>query len=180
MKDLLLASLACLLLGPTLAFPGDQGAPTLVEHRNAAGTFTLGTPADWTFESRPGRPEVTETAGDGLHVRIVRHDTELGLDSLHVECMTIRLAPPMAMSPQIEYEYDFRDGSLKGRRTLESEFVVHYDEPIEGQRDWLQRNLTVVGGGESLCVIGYTPLAVWKKQKAARNLLNSVIASVRF
>lgn len=181
MKDLLMASVACLLLWPAFAGGGDKGPVALrSEHRNAAGTFTLSTPPGWSFDSRPGRPEVTEARGDGLIVRVVRHETEVGLDSLHVECMLMRLAPPMEMSPQVEYEYDFVGGALGDRRTLDSAFVVHYDEPIDGHRDWRQRNLTVVGGEESVCLIGYAPLAAWKKQKAARKLLNSVIASVRF
>ena len=59
-------------------------------------------------------------------------------------------------------------------------FVVHYDEPIDGHRDWRQRNLTVVGGGESVCIVAYAPLPVWKKSKPARNLLTAIVESVRF
>jgi hypothetical protein len=181
MKDLLTAGFACCLLCAALAGAGDKdNTPLTAEHRNAGGTFTLRTPPSWTFESRAGQPEVTEARGDGLIVRVVWHETELGLDSTHVECMLMRLAPPMETSPEVDYEYDFVGGTLHDRQTLDSAFVVHYDDPIDGQRDWRQRNLTVVGGGESLCLIGYTPLAVWKKQKAARKLLNSVIESVRF
>jgi hypothetical protein len=80
----------------------------------------------------------------------------------------------------VDYEYDFIGGEIAGRRALDSAFVVHYDEPVEGQRDWHQRNLTVVGAGESLCVIAYAPLPVWKKSKAARNLLTSVVEGIRF
>jgi hypothetical protein len=58
--------------------------------------------------------------------------------------------------------------------------VVHYDEPVEGYSDWRQRNLTVVGEGESVCVIAYAPTTVWKKSKPARNLLTSVVESIRF
>lgn len=181
MKDLARASLAGLLLWPPLAAGrGEEPAALAARHRNAAETFSLSTPPGWVFDSRAGRPEVTEARGDGLLVRVVRHDTEIGLDSLHVECMLMRLAPPMDTSPQVDYEYDFVGGVLGERRMLDSAFVVHYDEPIDGHRAWRQRNLTVVGQGESLCVVGHAPLAVWKKQKAARNLLNSVIASVRY
>ena len=49
---------------------------------------------------------------------------------------------------------------------------------MAGVRDWRQRNLTVVGGGESLCVIGYAPAADWKKSKETRRLLEAVLASV--
>jgi hypothetical protein len=181
MRNLLTAGFVCSLLWPALAGGGDKGSsPLTAEHRNAAATFTLSTPPDWTFESHAGHPEVSEARGDGLLVRIVRQETEMGLDAVHVECMLRRLAPPMETSPQVEYEYDFVLSTFEGRQAVDSAFVVHYDDPIDGQRDWRQRNLTVVGGGESLCLIGYTPLAVWKKQKAARKLLNSVIESVRF
>jgi hypothetical protein len=181
MKELLTGSFAFLLLWPASAWSGGKDAPRLTEvHRNAASTFTLRTPPGWTFESRPGLPEVTEARGDGQILRIVRRDTEEGLDSLHVTCMLMRLAPPMETEPGVEYEYDFVESTVADRSALDSAFTVHYDDPVDGYRDWRQRNLTLVGGGESLCLIGYTPLEVWKKQKAARELLNSVIASVRF
>jgi hypothetical protein len=57
---------------------------------------------------------------------------------------------------------------------------VHYDEPIEGHRDWRQRNLTVVGLGQSICLIGMTPRSRWKKEKETRALLEAVMAGVRF
>jgi hypothetical protein len=82
--------------------------------------------------------------------------------------------------PQVDYEYDFVGGEVGGRKALDSAFVVHYDAAVEGHRDWRQRNLTVVGGGESVCVIAYAPLPVWKKSKPARNLLTSVVASIEF
>lgn len=181
MKDLGAAGLVCVLLSSPFAFGKDRGSPELTaEHRSAAGSFSLRTPPGWSFESRRGEPEVTEARGDGLLVRVIRRDGDFGLDSLHVECMLVRLAPPMETSPQVDYEYDFVGSTLGERRTLDSAFAVHYDKPVDEHRDWMQRNLTVVGQGESLCVIGYAPLAVWKKSKTARNLLNSVIASVRF
>jgi len=113
-------------------------------------------------------------------VRILRREGELGLDSLHVECMLVRLGPAMEAFPQVDYEYDFKGGEVGARRALDSAFVVHYDEPVDGHRDWRQRNLTVIGEGESVCVIAYAPLPVWKKSKTARNLLTSVLESIRF
>jgi hypothetical protein len=184
MKDLALALLACLLLVPAPAGAGKKeasaGPPLPVEHKNAAGTLTFHTPSSWVVEARGGLPELTEARGNGLIVRIVRREGEQGLDSLHVECMLVRLAGPMEAAPQVDYEYDFVGGEASGRRVLDSAFVVHYDEPIEGQRDWRQRNLTVVGNGESLCLIGYSPLATWKKSKPTRALLDAVLASVRY
>jgi hypothetical protein len=123
---------------------------------------------------------VLETRGEGLIVRVLHREGEIGLDSLHAECMLVRLAAPMDTFPQVDYEYDYVGGQLGERRALDSVFVVHYDEPVEGHRDWRQRNLTVVGEGESVCVIAYAPVAVWKKSKPARNLLTSVVESIRF
>lgn len=185
MKDLTAAGLACLLLLPVPAGAAKKKDPSgsaslPSEHWNASRTLGLRTPAEWTVRLEPGPPEVLETRGDGLIVRVLRREGELGLDSLHVECMLVRLAGAMDTFPQVDYEYDFVGGEVGARRALDSAFVVHYDEPIEGHRDWRQRNLTVVGEGESVCVVAYAPLRVWKKSKSARNLLTSVVESVRF
>jgi hypothetical protein len=150
------------------------------EHANSSKTLTFRTPAGWVVEAGSGMPEVTEARGDGLVLRILRREGELGLDSLHVECMLFRLAPGMETFPQVDYEYDFVGGEVGDRKALDSAFVVHYDEPIEGHRDWRQRNLTVIGGGESVCVVAYAPLPVWKKSKPARNLLTAIVESIRF
>ncbi len=150
------------------------------ENANAAGTFTVRTPQDWVFETRAGEPEVTEARGGALVLRVVRREGELGLDSWHVQCMLERLAGPMETRPQVEYEYDFHQGWIADRQAMDSAFVVHYDEPIEGHKDWRQRNLTVIGGGESLCVIAMAPRRVWKKSKEDRALLEAVMQSVRF
>jgi hypothetical protein len=147
-------------------------------HANLSQTVRLRTPADWKVTSRPGDPEVTEARGGPLLVRILRRGSEWGIDSLHVDCMQVRLAGAMETRPEVEYEYDFVGGPLGERQVLDSAFVVHYDTPVEGERDWRQRNLTVVGGGESSCVIGYAPAAAWKKSKDLKRLLDSVVASV--
>jgi hypothetical protein len=94
--------------------------------------------------------------------------------------MLVRLAGAMDTFPQVDYEYDFLGGEVGERRALDSVFVVHYDEPVEGYRDWRQRNLTVIGAGESVCVVAYAPLSVWRTSKSARNLLTSVVESIRF
>lgn len=184
MKDLAAGSLACLVLiaAPVGAGKKDpRGAPALAsEHWSASRKVNFRTPAEWAIEAGTGQPEVTEARGDGLIVKLVRREGELGLDSLHVECMLLRLAAPMDTFPQVDYEYDFVGGTLGERRALDSAFVVHYDEPVEGHRDWRQRNLTVVGQGESLCVVAYAPLTIWKKSKPARILLTAVVESIRF
>jgi hypothetical protein len=184
MKALMAVSLSCLLWpagarAEQKAPPSPASSPT-EEHRNASRTLSLRTPVGWQVQSTAGEPEVTEARGDGVIVRILRREGELGLDGFHVECMLARLAPAMDTFPQVDYEYDFVGGEVGGRRALDSVFVVHYDAAVEGHRDWRQRNLTVVGGGESVCVIAYAPLAVWKKSKPARNLLTSVVASIGF
>jgi len=94
--------------------------------------------------------------------------------------MLVRLAGPMDTAPGVDYEYDFVGRSVGQRRAMDSAFVVHYDAPIDGHTDWRQWNLTVVGGGESVCVIAHAPLSVWKKSKPARNLLTSIVGSIRF
>jgi hypothetical protein len=182
MKDLTAASLALLLAASSGA--AKENAPVssalVSEHSNSSKTLTFRTPAGWVVQAGSGQPELTEARGDGLIVRILRREGELGLDSLHVECMLVRLAGAMDTFPQVDYEYDFVGGAFGDRRALDSAFVVQYDQPVEGHRAWRQRNLTVVGDGESVCVVGYAPLPVWKKSKPARNLLTSVLESIRF
>ena len=182
MKHLVSVAFACALVaGSSGASDEDNPAQALLvsQHENAAGTLILKTPEDWVVESRPGQPEVTEARGSGLVFRIVRRQGELGLDSWHVQCMLERLAGPMVTHPQVDYEYDFRQGWIGDRQAMDSAFVVHYDEEIDGYRDWRQRNVTVIGGGESLCLIGMAPQRVWKKSKKDRALLEAVMTSVR-
>lgn len=182
MKDLRAVILAPLLLVPAaLGAAPKEVPPTLtVEHWNASHTVRFKTPAGWTVTSTPGQAELTEARGEGMIVRLVRREGELGLDSIHVECMLVRLAGPMETQPQVDYEYDFVGGEVEGRRALDSAFVVHYDKPIESEQNWRQRNLTLVGEGESVCVVTYAPAPLWKKSKAARKLLTSIVESVRF
>jgi hypothetical protein len=180
MRDLRLVVLALLLASAPARGGEKQSAPPPLPdvHTNPSATVRLHTPAGWKVESRTGQPEVLEARGDGLIVRILRREGELGLDSLHVECMLVRLAGAMDTSPQVDYEYDFIGGQVGERRGLDSAFVVHYDAPVEGYADWRQRNVTLVGRGESVCVIGYVPAAVYKKSKPARNLLKAVLERV--
>jgi hypothetical protein len=180
MKDRTTVALVGLLLGVVPAGGGEDLQSRLVaEHTNAAGTLTLKTPADWAFESRAGQPEVTEVRGGPLLIRILRREGELGLDSYHVQCMAERLSDPMKADPHVDYEYDFLEGWVGERHVLDSAFVVRYDEAVEGHAEWRQRCMTVVGGGESLCVIGMAPRQVWKKSKKDRALLEAVMASIR-
>jgi hypothetical protein len=86
----------------------------------------------------------------------------------------------MESRPGADYEYDFVGGMVGGRRALDSAFVVEYDEPIDGDRKWRQRNLTVMGDGESVCIATYVPNGIWKKYTWARKLLTSLAESVKW
>jgi hypothetical protein len=180
MKDLVATVLAGLAVASVPLGAGEKATVDLTaEHTNAAKTFTISTPPDWEFETRAGLPEFSEARGGPLVLRILRRDGELGLDGYHVQCMLERLAGPMETQPQVDYEYDFRQGWIGERQALDSAFTVHYDEAIEGYRDWRQRNVTVVGKGESLCVVAMAPSRVWKKSREDRELLEAVMTSVR-
>ena len=150
-----------------------------VEHVHPSEAFVFRTPADWKV--RPGpRPEVFEAYAGDLLVRFLYRDSESGYDSLHVSCMAERLSDPMAAEPRVKYDYDFIGGVVAARRALDSAFVVRYDPPVRGHRDWRQRNLTLVGQGQSLCVIVFVPAKTWKKSRPTRALLDGVLASLRF
>lgn len=179
---------AATLLLLTLGLSPDAGAgkktipppplPTL--HRHASGGFAFRTPEAWKIDSPPENPETVNAAGDGVAVRFVYRDGESGFDSLHGACMLERLAGAMDMDPVVQYEYDFVGGAIGDRRALDSAFVVTYDKPILGQRQWRQRNVTIVGNGSSLCAITYAPLPLWKKSAPTRALLDAVLGSVTF
>jgi hypothetical protein len=173
-----------LVLVPVLAWAGKAVAPApilAVEHRNTTGSFTFRTPEGWTVETLLKSPETIEARGtENLRVRFVHRPQEVGYDSLHADCMLERLASEMETEPRIEYEYDFVGFEVGPHRALDSAFKIRYSMEIDGHRDWRQRNLTVVGRGESLCVVTYSPSVLWKKSPAARALLDGVVRSVEF
>jgi hypothetical protein len=146
------------------------------EHADPSGAFSFRVPEGWSIERL--RLDLLEAGGDGVIVRFLHRDEEVGLDSLHVSCMLERLAGPMDADPNVKYEYDFVGGEIGDRQALDSAFAIRYEPPLKGHKDWRQRTLTVVGHGHSLCVIAYCPLDVWKKSKPTRDLLNRVVASV--
>jgi hypothetical protein len=164
-----------------LAAAGEKAAPPELsrEHLHPSGSFSFRTPEDWSVQPSPTNPNALEAGGGTLLVRFLYRADEPGFDSLHVTCMVERLAGAMAMHPQVKYEYDFLSGPVgNNHRALDSAFVVTYDEPILGHKQWRQRNVTLVGGGESLCIIAYSPLTMWKKSPATRALLDAVVASL--
>jgi hypothetical protein len=178
---------ACAAAGvavPTLAGGRAVASPSVdlaAEHHSPSGAFTFRTPAGWVVENTKTEPETINASGSGVRVRFVHLAGEYGYDSLHGACMLERLAPPEATSPVVKYEYDFVGGDVGGnRRALDSAFTIRYDNPIDGQKEWRQRNITVVGGGHSLCAVSYAPAPLWKKSKETRALLDSILASVTF
>jgi hypothetical protein len=115
---------------------------------------------------------------EDLVVRFVYRQGEAGYDGVHADCMLERLADAMQIDPRIRYEYDFLSAEQGPHRLLDSAFFLTYDVPVRGHREWRQRNLTIVGGGLSLCVITYCPVPAWKKSADTRALLDSVVRSV--
>ncbi len=182
MEDLAQAILVSLLLAAAPLGAGTRGslAPVALasEHRSTTGSFRFRTPSSWTVEKIRESPEVLEARGDGLLVRFLHRGEEAGYDSLHADCMLERLAGAMDMAPQVKYEYDFLSWADGPLRALDSAFAVNYDQPVLGHRQWRQRNLTVVGDGQSLCVVTYCPVSVWRKSAVTRDLLERVVRSV--
>ncbi len=179
--------LLALALAPVTAglLPGQLNAakkatpepPALTrEYRHPSGAFAFRTPEAW--EVKETGPETTEAWGEEIGFRFVYRPGESGFDSLHVNCMLERLAPETESEPQVRYEYDFVSGPLLDRRALDSVFSVRYDKAIRGHRDWRQRNLTIVGGGQSLCVVSYVPAQVWKRSLSVRRLVAAVAGSL--
>jgi hypothetical protein len=156
-------------------------APALsAELRHPSGAFTFRTPDGWKLVAVPGNSEAVETGDGTVALRFVFRKSEWGLDAMHAACMLERLAPPMDTQPQVQYEYDFIGGAVANRRLLDSAFAVHYDAPVRGARDWRQRNVTIVGEGQSLCVVSYVPQALWKKSAPTRVLVDAVLSSITF
>ena len=175
-----LAALAAAGAAVPLSAAPDPPPPVLeTEHISPSKAFSFRTPAGWVVETSPDQPETMNAAGSGVRVRFVYRPGEHGYDSLHGACMLERLAPPSETSPVVKYEYDFVDFAIGDRRALDSAFVVKYDTPVDGQKEWRQRNITVVGGGHSLCAVAYSPTPRWKK-KETRALLDAVLSSVHF
>ena len=156
-------------------------APALTsEHRHPSGAFSFMTPDGWTEQKVAADPAALQFAGDGMVVRFLFQNREAGYDAMHGHCMTQRLSETLHTDPWIDFDYDFVSGGIDDRRFLDSAFHVRYDPPIQGHHEWRQRNLTVVGAGQSLCIIVYVPSQVWKKSKTSRALADAVVRSVSF
>jgi hypothetical protein len=177
-------AILAVLLWPGAAWAGKKKLPPPpplpLDHSHPSGAFTFKTPEGWTVTPSTANPDILEAKGGDLMLRFLYRPSEGGLDTTHVDCMMERLAGPMVAEPQVKYEYDFRGGVLADRGALDSAFVVIYDDPINGHRDWRQRNLTLVGKGETICIMTYAPAILWKKSLPTQALMDAVVGSVTF
>lgn len=158
---------------------GKSAVPALtLEHQHPNGSFTFRTPEGWTV--KPIANEGLEAWGGELGLRFTVQPGEQGLDSLHAACIDEGLAPLADMDPYRHYEYEYVGGLFADRRVLDTAHTVRYDAPVHGHRDWHQRTLTLVGGGQSLCIMAYAPTESWKGKSTAKAVLNAVMGSVTF
>jgi hypothetical protein len=168
------------LLGSALppASAGGNKAPVLsMEHSHPEGAFRFRTPPDWAVKTFPDL-DLMEARGSGSLIRFQHRDGEVGYDSLHVDCMLDRLAAPMDVLAGIDYEYEFVSRLQGTYRVLDSAFVVRYDTPIDGHTEWRQRSVTLVGEGQSLCMTLHVPRRLWKGDKAVKQTVEAVVASL--
>lgn len=174
-------SLLALLVLPGSARAGGKtiAPPSLsVEHRHPSGAFSFRTPEGWTVQ--PLASGALEAWEGDLGLRFLYAEGENGFDSLHATCILEGLAAAAEAEPRFRYEYEYVGGVLGDRRVLDTAHAVRYDAAVHGHRDWRQRTVTVVGGGASLCVMSYAPLATWKKVPSSRAVLDAVMASLAF
>jgi hypothetical protein len=160
--------------------PPEAPPPLNVEHQHPSGAFAFRTPEGWKVQPSLANPAVVDAWGGDLGVRFVYRAGEAGYDALHADCMLERLAGPMETEPRIKYEYEFVGGVVGNRRALDSAFVLRYDQPRHGHKEWRQRTVTVVGEGDSLCAISYVPRQLWKSSPLSRAVVESVLGSVTF
>lgn len=167
---------------PARALPTDKDPPITLAQEvvHPSGAFTFRVPTGWATGPSPSDPKLFQADGDGLVVRFLFDQQEVGHDALHSLCMLERLAGEAQTDPKIAYEYDFLSGLVGDREVIDSAFVVKYDSKILGSREWRQRNVTLIGRGQSLCVMTYAPALLWKKSKTARAVLNGIVGSVVF
>lgn len=156
---------------------GASPAPVLAqEHRHPSGAFTFRVPDGWTVRGGE-RPGTVEASSGELLVRFVWQKADLGVDIAHTTCMLERPVPGQPSEAQTSYEYDFLSGTVGDRQVLDSAFKIQYDAPIRGHKEWRQRNLTVIGQGETLCVVSFAPKSEAKK---SRPLMDAIATSVIF
>jgi hypothetical protein len=176
---LMAASAGRVLAGKKAKLPDPPSLSQVYVHRT--GQFTFRVPESWRIGAHVnGDPDTVQAVGDGLVVRFVYRDREAGYDAFHGICLAERLVGREHDAAPAQYEYDYVEGSYGDRRALDSVFVVEYGKDVLGHRKWRQRNLTVVGGGHSICLIAFAPASVWKKSIEARGVLEAVLQNVKF
>lgn len=168
---------AAVLLALAPLARGGSPAPVLSEeHRHPSGAFTFRLPEGWTVRDG-ARPGTIEASSGELRVRFVWQKLDLGVDIAHSTCMLERPVPGQPSEAQTSYEYDFLSGTVGDRQVLDSAFKIQYDAPVQGHKEWRQRNLTVIGQGETLCVVSFVPKAEAKK---SRQVMDAIATSVTF
>jgi hypothetical protein len=176
----LLPAALCLIaaLGESALARKNEPATLGPELPHPSGAFTYRLPQGWSIAPSLNEPDGMDATGDGIGVRLVYHRGEIGYDGLHGICLMQRFPGHGEAEPQ--YEYDYVEGVDGPRRILDSAFVLDYEAPVQGYKKWRQRNLTLVGGGHSLCLITFAPVSVWKKSDKARAAAQALITSVKF
>jgi hypothetical protein len=150
-----------------------------LEHKHPSGSFSFRTPEGWKVQ--PSVNDELEAWGGELGVRFRFKLGEDGLDALHADCIDEGLAPLSQADPGRRFDYEYVGGIFADRRVLDTAHSMRYDTAVHGVRDWHQRTLTLVGAGQSMCIIAYAPSAAWKgKKSAAKATLNAVMSSVTF
>jgi hypothetical protein len=177
-----LGLLMVVVLSPSLEARAADAPPAALSQEIAhpSGAFTFRVPAGWATGPAPTNPKLFQANGDGLVVRFYFEPQEVGHDALHTLCMLERLAGEAETDPRVAYEYDFLSGVVAEREVIDSAFVVKYNAKILGSLEWRQRNVTLVGKGQSLCVMTYAPAQTWKKSKAVRTVLDGIVGSLVF
>lgn len=177
------SALVVVLLAATVALAAAGQAPIVLGpvHEHPSGAFSFRAPQDWKVEKAADDPDAIDAVSpEGVLVRLVYRRGDVGYDALHGLCMAQSFPGHREADPKREYEYDYVEGNHGVQRTLDSAFVVEYDSPIQGYTKWRQRNLTMVGGGHSLCLITFAPVRVWKKSPRARAGETALLANVKF
>jgi hypothetical protein len=172
--------LLCLLCVSALSVVAVERAGPTVERAHPSGLFSFRTPPAWSVEAVATRKDLLQASGEEGVVWFVVHPGNNGYDSQHVNCMSERLVGKASQSMVLSYEYDFREGAVASRRALDSAFLVAYTTAVRGQAVWRQRNVTLVGDRETVCVVVFCPAATWKASKQTRLTLDAVVGSIAF
>jgi len=159
---------------------GKTAVPELtLEHQHPSGSFSFRTPEGWKVQ--PITNDGLEAWGGALGVRFRFELGEQGIDSWHANCIDDGLAPLPQADPGRKFDYEYVGGLFIDRRMLDTAHNTRYDAAVHGHRDWHQRTLTLVGAGQTMCIIAYAPQGAWRSRKSgAKATLDAVVGSVTF